>query len=614
MHARNFLRLGLAALVLAGVVSTLVLLGVSGRAQDVSPKVLEDEIQRVATIEKIKPAVVAIFSPGGQGGGSGVLIDEEGYALSNFHVVAGTGPVMQCGLADGILYDAVLVGLDKVGDVALIKLLPKKEGDKFPYAKMGDSDKVRQGDWALALGNPFLLATDFTPTVTYGIVSGVNRYQYPANGLLEYTDCIQVDASINPGNSGGPLFNTQGELIGINGRISLEKRGRVNVGVGYAISINQIKNFLGQLRAGLDTDHASLGAVVKGDEEDGSVSRVTVTNILEESDVARRGLAIGDELLKFAGRDVTTVNQFKNIIGIFPRGWRMPLKFRHVDAKNKTQDREVLVRLMGVQRQESRRQLVRDPDQPPDQRRRGGPPPAPPKPPEESPATKLYEEKAGFANYYFNRKARERLLAQFAKQGDFKDLKGKWTWTGTVQFEDRSPVSIEVVLEEKAGEPVVTFTQGGTISFEAKPIGNAPLAKLQVPPDSGGLLMALFQYRQLLTLPDSEKTFQEFHHGGNEPFYTPGPDNAPPDFTKQRRDTEVLRTQLGAYPAKWYFAPDTSQLLGFEVWLDPQQDDPCEVYLSDYKPLDGRQIPHRLAVHYGNKHYGTLTLKQVELK
>src|SRR5262249_52269938 len=150
-----------------------------------------------------------------------------------------------------------------------------------------------------------------------------------------------------------------------------------------------------------------LGAIVKGDEEDGSVSRVSVTNILEESDVARRGLAIGDELLKFAGRDVTTVNQFKNIIGIFPKGWRMPMKFRHVDAKNKTQDREVLVRLRGIQRQESRRKVVRDPDQPRDQPRRGGPPPAPPKPPEDSPATKLYEEKAGFANYYFNRKARE---------------------------------------------------------------------------------------------------------------------------------------------------------------------------------------------------------------
>src|SRR5207237_1226124 len=137
---------------------------------------------------------------------------------------------------DGVLYDAVLVGLDKVGDVALIKLLPKKEGQKFPAAVLGDSDTVREGDWSIALGNPFLLATDFNPTVTFGLVSGVHRYQYPAGTLLEYTDCIQVDTSINPGNSGGPHFNLDGESIGINGRGSLEKRGRVNSGTCSACS------------------------------------------------------------------------------------------------------------------------------------------------------------------------------------------------------------------------------------------------------------------------------------------------------------------------------------------------------------------------------------------
>src|SRR2546421_8087215 len=199
---------------------------------------------------------------------------------------------MQCGLPDGILYDAVLVGVDKVGDVALIKLLPKKEGQKFPIAKLGDSDKVRAGDWSMAMGNPFLLATDFTPTVTFGLVSGVHRYQYPeGKGLLEYTDCIQVDTSINPGNSGGPLFNMQGELIGINGRGSFDKRGRVNSGVGYAISINQIKNFLGHLYAGIDTDHATLGATVKTiGEGEGEAPRVQVQAGLDEADVARRGL------------------------------------------------------------------------------------------------------------------------------------------------------------------------------------------------------------------------------------------------------------------------------------------------------------------------------------
>src|SRR5438128_2679027 len=130
-------------------------------ADDLDPAVLAAEKQRLAVVEKVKPAVVAVFAPGGQGGGSGVLIDEEGYALTNWHVAGSIGSVMQCGLADGILYDAVLVGSDRVGDIALIKLLPKKEGNKFPFARLGDSEKVKPGDWSMAMGNPQLLATDF---------------------------------------------------------------------------------------------------------------------------------------------------------------------------------------------------------------------------------------------------------------------------------------------------------------------------------------------------------------------------------------------------------------------------------------------------------------------
>ena len=193
----------------------------------VDPAVLEAEAKRVEVVEKVAPAVVAIFGPGGGGGGSGVLITKDGYALTNFHVTKGAGDYMQCGLNDGKLYDAVIVGIDPTGDVAMIKLLGRND---FPTAPMGDSDKVKAGDYSFAMGNPFLLATDFRPTVTYGIVSGVHRYQYPSGTLLEYTDCIQIDTSINPGNSGGPLFNAAGEVIGINGRGSFEKRGRVNSG------------------------------------------------------------------------------------------------------------------------------------------------------------------------------------------------------------------------------------------------------------------------------------------------------------------------------------------------------------------------------------------------
>src|SRR6516165_4259275 len=258
--------------------------------------------------------------------------------------VAATGPVFKSGLPDGKLYDSVLVGLDKVGDVALVKLLPKKEGDKFPFAPLGDSDKVRAGDYSLAMRNPFLLATDFKPTVTFGLVSGVHRYQYPAGTLLEYADCIQIETSINPGNSGGPLFNMDGQLIGINGRGSFEKRGRVNSGVGYAISINQIKNFMGHMKAGIDTDHATLGATVTSSSEEGPNNKLVVNAILEDSDARRRGLDEGDELVTFAGRPMTTVNQYKNVLGLFPKEWRVPLVYRRNNEK-----KEILVRLQKLQ-------------------------------------------------------------------------------------------------------------------------------------------------------------------------------------------------------------------------------------------------------------------------
>jgi S1-C subfamily serine protease len=139
-------------------------------------------------------------------------------------VIAGAGGEGWAGLADGRLYRWDLIGTDPGGDVAIIKLRGKKQ---FPVAPLGDSEKVRVGDWAMAMGNPFVLAEDFRPTVTLGIVSGIHRFQ-EGSGLnqLVYGNCIQVDSSINPGNSGGPLFSLKGEVIGINGRGSFEERGR----------------------------------------------------------------------------------------------------------------------------------------------------------------------------------------------------------------------------------------------------------------------------------------------------------------------------------------------------------------------------------------------------
>ena len=199
-------------------------------AQEISPAELQQVIDaqnaRIKIVEKISAPTLAVFGPDGGGGGSGVIVTPDGYALTNYHVTQPCGDYMRCGMNDGKLYDAVIVGIDPTGDVALIKLLGR---DDFPTAELGDSDKLEPGQWCIVAGNPFLLANDFKPTITYGIISGTHRYQYPSGTLLEYADCIQTDASINPGNSGGPLFNADGQLVGINGRCSFEKLSLIHI-------------------------------------------------------------------------------------------------------------------------------------------------------------------------------------------------------------------------------------------------------------------------------------------------------------------------------------------------------------------------------------------------
>ena len=147
------------------VICTLLSLPVFSAESSVDPAVLAAQKQRIDVIKAVSPSVVAIFGGAGDGGGSGVLVTSDGYALTNFHVVSGAGNFMKCGLNDGKLYDAVIVSIDPTGDVALIKLLGRTD---FPVARLGDSDAVQVGDWAYAMGNPFLLATDFQPTITYG--------------------------------------------------------------------------------------------------------------------------------------------------------------------------------------------------------------------------------------------------------------------------------------------------------------------------------------------------------------------------------------------------------------------------------------------------------------
>jgi serine protease Do len=585
------------------------------------------EADRIRIINKVKPTVVAIYARGGAGGGSGVVIDKDGYALTNFHVVQGTGPTMSCGLPNGVLYDAVLVGLDKVGDIALIKLIPKKKGDAFPFAVLGNSDEVKAGDWSLAMGNPFLLATDFTPSVSYGLISGVNRYQYPSGGFLEYTDCIQFDTTINPGNSGGPLFSMKGELIGINGRGSFaqDKRFRINCGVGYAISINQIKNFLGHLRAGIDTDHATLGASVSSASEDAELDNLVVSNIIEESDVALRGLKEGDHLISFAGRRLTSVNQYKNVLGIFPRDWRMPLVYGRGNER-----RETLVRLMGYQPEVKKDAQGEQPE----------PKQPQPKGPKEDQTpqgegAKFYKAKKGYANYYFNQEAQKRVRDGFNKLGDFSRVAGDWQLEGTYEKEGRLGAMKIAVVEEKVksdkgekGETQTVVYANLNINYDLVPLKHdQDEKKLMDPPYTGGLLMAMYHYQRMLTLgPKGFDSDNGFAHGGTEPVYVQpisGPEAK--SFKDIRVMAEVIRTKSAGVAGKWYFyrsdlnpqlqdkaAYKEYDLIAFEIFVSPDQD-PCEVYLHDYKEIDGRRLPMALEVRNGDKRYAVFSITNWKL-
>jgi hypothetical protein len=394
----------------------------------------------------------------------------------------------------------------------------------------------------------------------------------------------------------------QGEVIGINGRGSFDKRARINSGVGYAISINQIKNFLGHLRGGLDSDHASLGANLVTQTDKNGFGRMVVTSIIQDSDIFRRGLDTDDQVLTVDGHILSDVNHLKNVMGLFPRGWRVPLEYRAVGEKG-TPRREILVRLMGIQR--------KNPE--------GDKKNQPVGVVAGSPAAKFYEAKPGFANYYFNRQHRDRVLAAFAKHGNFGGAGDNWLLEGNIRLfkaNNESPFQLKVgtaKIEGKGdGVPAVKLTMeaGKKTEYTLLPFHAVDDKLLKQPEGSGGLMAAMSMYQRFLLL--GPKGFSNCDYAGVEPLYPPPTDNStPPSLKALRVDEDVLVSGIGAHLVKWFFDRD-GKLRAFEV-RQSDNEDPCEVYLSDYRAVDGRQVPHRIQVYFADKHYGTLTLTKVTM-
>lgn len=188
-------------------------------------------VVNIASVRMVHDQLFRVFPM--QGVGSGVIINDDGYVLTNYHVID-DAERLKVTLSDGRVFNGKVVGVDPPTDLAVIKIQTKEE---IPVVKLGDSDKLKVGQIILAVGNPFGLTGG--PTVTSGIVSSLNRSIQTENGMLEL---IQTDAAINPGNSGGPLVNTAGEVIAINTANMPYAQG-----IGFAVPVNTAKEILDEL-------------------------------------------------------------------------------------------------------------------------------------------------------------------------------------------------------------------------------------------------------------------------------------------------------------------------------------------------------------------------------
>jgi S1-C subfamily serine protease len=230
-----------------------------------------------------------------RGQGSGVLFQADGLILTNAHVVEKSDKVT-VGLQDGRRVPGVVVGLDRLTDLAVVRL----EGrGPWPVAPLGDSDRLEVGEWAIAVGNPFGLDN----TVTMGIISSLNRNAAKLGITDKRLDLIQTDAAINPGNSGGPLLNADGEVIGIN---TLVRTGP-GAGLGFAIPINRARQVARQLVATGRVEHPMIGVglvAVRPGDGTGLSRGVRVASLVSEGPAQRAGLRAGDVVLEANGLPV----------------------------------------------------------------------------------------------------------------------------------------------------------------------------------------------------------------------------------------------------------------------------------------------------------------------
>jgi serine protease Do len=251
--------------------------------------------------------------------GSGVIVDASGIVLTNAHVVDRASEI-EAVTADGKKHRAKVVGVDRRTDLAVLKL---QGGGPYPAAALGDSDKLKVGDWVLAIGSPFGLQQ----TVTAGIISAKGR----SIGQGPFDDFLQTDAAINPGNSGGPLVNMSGEVVGINSAIA--SRTGQYAGVGFSIPSNMAKRIYTELAAKGKVTRGWLGVSIQPLTPELAKSfglkdekGVLISDVVQDSPAERAGIAAGDIVLEFGGKKVDTPQDLQKAVAATVPGKGVPLK------------------------------------------------------------------------------------------------------------------------------------------------------------------------------------------------------------------------------------------------------------------------------------------------
>lgn len=280
--------------------------------------------------------------------GSGFIISEDGYILTNNHVVADADEIIVA-LSDRREREAELVGADELSDLALLKI----DADDLPTVRMGSSEDLEVGEWVVAIGSPF----GFEHSVTAGIVSAKGRSLPDPNG--NYVPFIQTDVAINPGNSGGPLFNLDGEVVGINSQIFTRSGGFM--GLSFAIPIDVAMEVVQQIKEKGSVSRGWLGVLIRRVDRDlaeafhmDRAAGALITQVYADSPAEAAGLREGDIIVKFAGKQIDLSSELPHVVGRTPPETEVDVVIMR-DGKRKTLKVEVGMldeqQLPGRQRQ-----------------------------------------------------------------------------------------------------------------------------------------------------------------------------------------------------------------------------------------------------------------------